>query len=148
MILITQSNAYSYINLQTDLVGSVEREFSTSDFIFTGTLVEKRTTTNKGFRSPSSILIYTFRVLENIKGKIEAQDIKIISRINQNSCGDSFRIGESYLMYSKVSNDFPKIPNVEINLISGSCNRNQTLQSVKKEEMVQLHKLSKGLKKS
>ncbi len=144
LILVSTANMYACtcIKIQASLDEKVKYEFSKSDLIFTGKVIDKEIKSNGQYISTADPVIYTLEIIYKIKGNIETRTIEIISARSVGSCGYPFQVGESYLVYSIISDHWSAITEKKSVFITGQCRRNQKLKETQKRELNILKKLA------
>ncbi len=144
---ITNSFACSCIVEDESLSKKVEREFTQSDLIISGKVIDINTgnvENNKPFASP---IIYKFEILKKFKGNLEKEVVEIISESSSSMCGYNFEVGKSYLVYAINTTYYSSVTNKKFDFVTSLCNRNQILKAVKKKEMRKLKKINRKEKK-
>ncbi|WP_299313222.1 hypothetical protein [uncultured Aquimarina sp.] len=139
LIPITNICACSCSDTDQPLGKKVKEAFLSADLIFTGKVIDiKEINTILPYKSSSDPVVYTFEVIQKIKGKTKKTILKILSSNSGASCGYNFQLGESYLVYSSVSDHFAKQTGIKTSFVTSLCRRNQELQSVHKKELKKL----------
>lgn len=139
LISITNICACSCSDTDQLLAKKVKEAFLNADMIFTGKVIDtKEINTILPYKSSSDPIVYTFEVIKKIKGKTKKTVLKILSPNSGASCGYSFQLGESYLVYSSASDYFTKQTGIKTSFVTSLCRRNQELQSVHRKELKKL----------
>ncbi|WP_299124698.1 hypothetical protein [uncultured Winogradskyella sp.] len=149
IFVTTNSVACTCIVINESLSKKVIKSFNQSDFILTGKVISKEDKRSSD-KSQSSFdpIIYRFEIKNIIKGNINTRIVAIASPRDGSSCGYSFEIGKSYLVYGRESEQFSSITKNKLDFVSSLCDRNQKLKIVKKRELRKLKRLAKqNLKK-
>lgn len=116
----------------------VKSEYTTSDLIFAGEVIEKEDTNKSKRKSTMDIIVYTFKITKLFKGDLKTEFVKIRSYRDSASCGYNFKKGIKYLVYS----DYMPVLDTQ-NLQTGTCKRNQIYENVIQKEIDILNKKSK-----
>lgn len=135
LLAMTRTFACSCARTAGPLSYKVGESFSKSDLIITGKVVDIEDV-KTGYS-----MIYTFEVTEMIKGEAQKKTIEIISNRNGASCGYVFKLGQSYLVYARMSTRFTSKTNNDFDFTTSLCSRNQQLQNLDKKELRMLNKL-------
>ncbi len=138
LLSFTKSFACSCVEIDESLSKKVERAFNQSDLIISGKVVDIIVVNNSKIKSSADPIIYKFEILKKFKGKIEKQFIEIASEASRASCGYSFELGKSYLVYARKSTHFVKMTKNKFDFVTGLCSRNQELSGVRKKELRKL----------
>ncbi|MAM27468.1 MAG: hypothetical protein CMC13_00445 [Flavobacteriaceae bacterium] len=132
---------------KASLERKVKTEFNRSDLIFTGKVISKVTKTNEEYFSLADPTIYTFEIIEKIKGTFQSTNVEIVSEESGASCGYNFEIGQQYLVYSINSDQFTSTTANKHDFVTDLCRRNQKINTIDKREIKKLRKLGKRIDK-
>lgn len=139
---LTTSFACSCIDIEQSLSKKVEQAYSQSDLIISGKVINIEIVNKGTITSSADPLIYKFEVIKFIKGELKTEIIEIASERSGASCGYTFQLGKSYLVYARKSNHFSAKTHNEFDFVTGLCTRNQSLKDVKRKEFRKLKRLN------
>jgi len=142
IFISTESFACSCGGRHESLSKQVKRSFDNTDLIFTGKVIKITEINNSLLKSSADPIIYTFEIIQVIKGQVQKKNIEIASAISSASCGYNFRIGKSYLVYSRKSTRYSKLTKNKFYFSTSLCSRNQFLSKVSKKEFRKLKELN------
>ena len=137
----TKTFACSCIETNESLSQKVEKAFIEADLIITGAVIGIKKFNERKFTYSGNPTIYEFEITKTIRGKVKKEIIEIVSAESDASCGYSFEIGKSYLVYTRKSNEFSSKTKNEFDYITSLCDRNQKIKKVNKKEFEKLEKL-------
>jgi hypothetical protein len=137
----TKTFACSCIETNESLSKKVEKAFIQADLIISGTVIGTKKFNNGKYMFSGNPIIYEFEITKTIKGKVKKEIIEIASAESDASCGYSFEMGKSYLVYARKSNEFSSKTKNEFDYTTSLCDRNQKIRKVNKKEFEKLEKL-------
>ena len=139
---ITEAFACSCTETNESLSKKVKKAFTQADLIISGKVVEIKIVNKARMKSSADPIIYKFEITKTIKGNIEREIIEIVSETSGASCGYTFKLGKSYLVYARKSTHFAEMTKNEFDFVTNLCDRNQKLNKVRKKELRKLKKLN------
>jgi len=114
----------------------VKTEFSKNDLVFTGNVIAKKILRESTeYESSADPVVYTFEVLNPFKGTSENTTIEVVSVRDGASCGFTFEIGKTYLVYAKATDYYSQHKNIETDFSTGICHRNNEINRAKSREI-------------
>ena len=121
----------------------VTKGFHQSDLIFTGNVIEvEPISRSERVQSSADPVIYTFEIIKKIKGVFEKRVIEIVSARGGSSCGYTFQIGKTYMVYANQSNYYSTTTKNENDYTTNICKRNNHVARVTKKEKRILDRMS------
>jgi len=135
LITITKLSACTCAEENNSFRKKVKTEFLSSDVIFTGTVLSRKEVSNTSRKVFGSPVMFTFKISEMIKGKLQHAQIEILTNSDGASCGYDFEVGKTYLVYSRQSDYYTHVTKSKSDLTTGLCTRNQKLKDTRKKEL-------------
>lgn len=135
-ISIFSSRACTCVEIHTSLQKKVKTAFRDADLIFTGLVIDiEKVQTAKPYSSSLDPVIYTFRIINNIKGTTTSEIVKVSSARSGASCGYMFQLDYAYLVYSYNSDQDEHNKDLGVSFDTSLCSRNQRLTNSLKKEL-------------
>jgi len=148
-ISITKAIGCTCIAEKKSLKRKVKNEFYSSDIIFTGNAIAIKDLNTHPTRSSSGDPIqYTFEIIKKLKGVDTKRKIQVISTRGGSSCGYTFQIGKTYMVYANTSNYYGTTTENENDYTTSICKRNNHVARVTKKEKRILDRMSTNTSKS
>ncbi len=100
-------DACTCVELKESLRKKIEKAFAESDLIFVGTVIDKQVKETKIdvselYNKQKYVrTIYTFQLIDKINVQSDNKELEIST--TNDSCGITFEVGETYLVYSQKS---------------------------------------------
>ena len=121
----------------------VTKAFEESELIIIGKVIEiKEYQSYPPKTYTGDPIAYTFEIEKIFKGVKTASTVTILSSRDGVSCGYYFNKGESYLVFSSLSDYFARQTGEASSFTTSICKRNQVLTHIEKKELKILEKLS------
>lgn len=122
----------------------IKRDFSASDLIIIGRVIEIREPNKSAFiKSSADPIINVFELKQSFKGKIKSRIVEIVSAASGASCGYVFNLKEEYLVYARKADFFKNITQNKFDFTTGLCSRNQNVRVLNKKEKIILQRLKR-----
>jgi len=114
----------------------VKKALTDSDAVFIANVIDREIIQeSEDYQSFMTPVVYTFEVISVYKGVSENRTIQVVSNRDGESCGYSFEIGQTYLVYARDTDYYSENEKIKTSFTTGLCDRNQVIRNVKKREL-------------
>lgn len=137
---VSNAVACTCVSEKESLGKKVKKAFEASEVIFTGNVIAKKIhPQSTEYESGSDPVVYTFEIINPYKNTLENKTIEVVSVRSGATCGYTFEIGKTYLVYARTSDYYSENKKITTSYTTGLCDRNNLIGNVKKRELNKLN---------